>query len=149
MENATENNGMILNIGTFAGLVKSSKDNILTSLYANWEMAIRSERRSYMQAMHETDTAKADEKARLSNKYRQEVRTLEDIMRSLLASNAKGEFVEGKWDDAYDSLQATRYKIEEDAQDVYARRLQAEKEEALKAEYMAGFEAWKATQAGA
>jgi hypothetical protein len=125
MENATDT--MILDHATFTGLVKASKTTVLETLWFDFKFAVEWERESLMESFDEKDTDKAHD----------------------LRQQSKGDLDTDRMNDVIDIMTATEDKFAVDAQVAYWERKEREKEEALKAEYMAGFEAWKATQAGA
>jgi hypothetical protein len=147
MENATDT--MILDHATFTGLVKASKTTVLETLWFDFKFAVEWERESLMESFDEKDTDKAHDLRQQSKSQGRKAETLRNTITRILSYDAKGDLDTDRMNDVIDIMTATEDKFAVDAQVAYWERKEREKEEALKAEYMAGFEAWKATQAGA
>ena len=147
MENATET--MILDNATFTGLVKASKTSVLETIWFDFKFAVEAERECLMESFDEKDTDKKHDLREQSKSYGAKATTLRHVITRILSHDSKGELDKERMNDAIDIMTATEDKISVDAQVAYWERQERKKEEALKAEYMAGFEAWKATQVGA
>lgn len=147
MENAKDT--MILDHATFTGLVKASKTSVLETLWFDFKFAVEFERDCLMESFDEKDSDKKHDLREQSKAYGAQATTLRHIITRIMSYDSKGELDQARMHDAIDIMTATEDKISVDAQVAYWERQERKKEEALKAEYMAGFEAWKATQAGA
>ena len=130
-------------------MVKASKATVLETIWFDFKFAVELERTTLLESFDEKDTDKKHDLREQSKQYGTEALKLRHIITRILAYDAKGDLDQARLDDAIDIMKATDDKIATDAQVAYWERQEREKEEALKAEYMAGFEAWKATKAGA
>jgi hypothetical protein len=147
MENAKDT--MVLDYNTFTGLVKASKTTVLETLWFDFKFAVEWERESLLQSFDEQDSDRKAELREESKEQGEKASWLRQTITRVLAYDSKGDLDQDRLSDVIDIMTATEDKISVDAQVRYFERQEREKEEALKAEYMAGFEAWKATQAGA
>lgn len=147
MENATDT--MILDYTLFTGMVKASKTTVLETIWFDFKFAVELERNKLLESFDEKDTDKKYDLREQSREYGVEASRLRNTITRILSYDSKGEIDTDRMSDAIDIMTATEDKISTDAQVAYWERLEREKEEALKAEYMAGFDAWKATQVGA
>lgn len=146
MENAT----MTMTREAFNGLVSCNKNKVLDTIYRDWKMAIEMAVEYRLDRFSEI--LEEGEHERLTECMRRHMRkadTLRTTMVSLLAYNKAGDLDDKRMDDAFQIMGATEDKIEKEATEAYWKRKEREKEEALKAEYMAGFDAWKATKVSA
>lgn len=147
MENAKET--MILDHATFTGLVKASKTTVLETLWYDFKWAVEWERHALLESFDERDTDKAEDLRTQSRTYGDDATKLRNLLTRIMSYDSKGDLDTARMSDMIDIMTATEDKISVDAQKAYFERKEREKEEALKAEYMAGFEAWKAEKAGA
>ena len=147
MENATDT--MILDSDLFIGFVKESKQDILRTLFLEWKISTKLAHRTQCEFLDaQGDELREVLGERLSRRHTHSD-TLFDLITGTLSRTAKGKFDSKRYEDARDIAQATANQWKVETQKEYWDAKEAEKEEALKAEYMAGFDAWKATQAGA
>ena len=150
MENTANNTDtMTLDFNLFSGMIKASKATVLETIWFDFKFTVEEERISLLASFDEKDTDKKHDLREQSKQYGEQATKLRQMITRILSYDAKGDLDHDRMSDAIDIMTATEDKISVDAQVKYWERQEREKEEALKAEYMAGFEAWKATQASA
>ena len=150
MENTANNTDtMTLDYNLFAGMVKATKTTVLETIWFDFKFAVELERTALLESFDEKDTDKKHDLREQSKEHGVEASKVRNMITRILSYDAKGDLDHDRMSDAIDIMTATEDKISVDAQVKYWERQEREKEEALKAEYMAGFDAWKATQVGA
>ncbi len=150
MENTANNTEtMTLDFNLFSGMIKASKATVLETIWFDFKFTVEEERISLLESFDEKDTDKKYDLREQSKAFGEQATKLRQMITRILSYDAKGDLDHDRMSDAIDIMTATEDKISVDAQVKYWERQEAKKEEALKAEYMAGFDAWKATQVGA
>ena len=142
-------NAINLDQSTFAGLADINRDALLRQIFVSWKVQTELEHEAMLKALHTTDEGERIV-AQDDREYRGGKRqALEDIMITALTFNKKGEYKRERLDDACQSLALTRENLCIETQQAFFEKMEAEKEAKLKEEYMAGFDAWKATKVSA
>ena len=142
-------NAMKLDQGTFAGLATCDRNTLLQQLFLAWRVQVELGHEAMLKGLHTTDEG-TRVVAREEQEYREtRARSYQDMMVIALTFNKKGLYCKERLEDASASIALTEEEIKVECQQTFFKKMEAKKEEALKAEYMAGFDAWKATQAGA
>lgn len=147
MENAQDT--MILDQATFSGLTACTKSKALEVIWFDWKFAVEDAHEARLQMFDEKNEDEKEELKQTARHHTVRAKALKMAIHRIMAYNAKGDIDPARSDSASDALRATESDFELKAQKAYWERQEAKKEEALKAEYMAGFDAWKATQASA
>ena len=142
-------NAMKLDMNTFSGLATCDRTTLLQQTFVAWRVQVEMGHEAMLKGLHTTDEGTRTV-AREEQEYREtRAKSYRDTMMVALTFNKKGLYCKDRFEDASSSLELTADEIRTDCQQDFFRKMEAKKEEALKAEYMAGFDAWKATQAGA
>jgi hypothetical protein len=142
-------NAINLDIDTFAGLATCDRKTLLQQLFTAWRVQVQIGHEEMLKGLHTTDEGTRNV-AQIEQEYREtRAKSYQDMMMIALTFNNKGFYCKERMEDASASLALTADELKTECQQEFFRKMEEKKEEALKAEYMAGFEAWKATQAGA
>jgi len=142
-------NAMKLDMNTFSGLATCDRTTLLNQLYTAWRVQVQIGHEEMLKGLHTIDEGTRNV-ARVEQEYREtRAKSYQDMMMIALTFNKKGLYCKDRFEDASSSLELTAEEIRTECQQEFFQKMEAKKEEALKAEYMAGFDAWKATQAGA
>ena len=142
-------NAINLDMTTFAGLATCDRTTLLHQIFIAWKANVQIGHEEMLKGLHTTDEGTRTV-ARQEQEYREtRARSYQDMMLIALTFNKKGLYCKERLEDASTSLELTADELKTECQQEFFEKMEAKKEEALKAEYMAGFEAWKATQASA
>ena len=142
-------NAITLDQSTFAGLATCDRTTLLHQLFIAWRVQIELGHEDMLKGLHTTDEGTRTV-ARIEQEYREtRAKSYQDLMMIALTFNKKGFYCKERLEDASASLAQTAEEIKTNCQQAFFEKMEAKKEEALKAEYMAGFDAWKATRVGA